>query len=350
MRDIDPGKYASTRNFANGALTYLSPYISRGVLSTKQVYRHIRSMGLSWSTCEKLIQELTWRDYWQEVWKAKGDAISKDLKNTQQRVSNFEIPRAILEANTGIEAVDRGIETLYETGYMHNHMRMYVAAIACNIAQSHWYQPAQWMYSHLLDGDLASNFLSWQWVAGAFSQKKYYANQENINRYFKSDQRGTFLDVDYEAFESLNIPKALKSTMPFETVTPLPDLPTPDIKPDQDTLVFNYYNLDTFWHAEEDMQRILLLEPAFFKKYPVSGKCVDFVLELSKNIEGIQIFNGTFEELSDRVTHADIYYKEHPTSRHYSGVEEARDSISSVEGYHPSFFSFWKKVKKEIEW
>ena len=52
------------------------------------------------------------------------------------------------------------------------------------------------MYYHLLDGDWASNALSWQWVAGSNANKKYYANQDNINKYFNSSQKQTFLDVD----------------------------------------------------------------------------------------------------------------------------------------------------------
>jgi len=127
------------------------------------------TLGITWQDSEKLIQELAWRDYWQQVWIAKGDDINTDLKTTQKSVSNHQVPKAIINASTGIEAVDAAIKELYNTGYMHNHMRMYIASICCNIANSHWLAPAKWMYAHLLDGDCASNQLSWQWVAGAFS-------------------------------------------------------------------------------------------------------------------------------------------------------------------------------------
>jgi deoxyribodipyrimidine photo-lyase len=189
---INPVQYAKTRNFGSGAVTHLSPYISRGVVSTRQVYEYILTLGLSGHETGKLIQELAWRDYWQQVWVAKEDQIHTDLKNQQQPISNHQVPSAIINACTGIEAVDHAIRELYKTGYMHNHMRMYVASICCNIANSHWLAPAKWMYAHLLDGDLASNQLSWQWVAGVFSNKKYYANQENINTFFDSSQKNTF--------------------------------------------------------------------------------------------------------------------------------------------------------------
>ena len=101
-------------------------------------------------------------------------------------------------------------------------MRMYVASICCNVAKSHWLEPSRWLYANLLDGDIASNQLSWQWVAGAFSNKKYYANQHNINRYFNSDQNDSFLNVNYAQLESMGIPKPLIKAVDFKESTPLP--------------------------------------------------------------------------------------------------------------------------------
>lgn len=127
------------------------------------------------------------------------------------------------------------------------------------------------MYSNLLDGDLASNHLSWQWVAGTFSNKKYYANQENINRYFDSIQKSTFLDVSYDKFESLGVPDNLTTIQPFLEETELPKLREVQLKRNRLTLIYNYYNIDPYWHkSEKEVQRIFLLEPSFFSRYPVT--------------------------------------------------------------------------------
>jgi len=319
------------------------------VISTRNVYDHIVSLGLPWHKTEKLIQELAWRDYWQQVWIVKGDQIMSDLKNQQIPVTNYEVPEAIVNANTGIEAIDKAIKELYETGYMHNHMRMYVASICTNIAKSHWLTPAKWMYSHLYDGDLASNHLSWQWVAGTISKKKYYANQDNINKFFHSSQKNTFLDVDYEQFSSLKTPDALSNSVTYDLETSLPKLKRPILERNKTTLVYNYYNLDASWHPEEDVQRIFLLEASFFKENPVSQNCINFVFDLAKNIEGIQIFIGEFQELLEEVNSDRIIFKEHPTNRHYKGKEEPRDWLCDVTGYFPSFFAFWKKCKKLLK-
>lgn len=63
---IDPAEYARSRNFLNGAVTRLSPYISRGVIHTRTVYERVMARGYTFQEAEKLIQELAWRDYWQD--------------------------------------------------------------------------------------------------------------------------------------------------------------------------------------------------------------------------------------------------------------------------------------------
>lgn len=343
---IEPIRYEKTRNFIDGAVTRLSPYISRGVISTKQVFERTLARGFDPRQIEKFIQELAWRDYWQQVWIAKGELINEDLRFPQTPVENHGIAAAIVEAKTGIEAIDRAIEAFYETGYLHNHVRMYIASIACNIAQSHWRMPARWMYYHLLDADWASNALSWQWVAGANSRKKYYANQQNINKYCHTRQRNTFLDVDYAEFDTLKTPVALQDIIQPDLSTPLPEKKAIQIQSGLPTLIYNFYNLDPRWKEDIQANRILLLEPSHFEQYPVSDKTIDFILALGKNIEGLQVYAGEFDELVNEYPIQEMFYKEHPLNRHYRGAEESRDWMFEVRGYFPSFFAFWKKCQK----
>ena len=312
---IDPVKYRNTRNYTNGAVSYLSPYISRGVISTKFVFNHLIERGFHAEVMEKFIQELAWRDYWQHVWINKGDAINSDLKNTQNPIANLFISKGIIDANTGVDAIDKAILSFYKTGYMHNHMRMYVASLACNIAQSHWKVPAKWMYYHLLDADWASNALSWQWVAGANSQKKYYANQENINKYCFSNQIDTYLDKPYGAFAEMAIPDELLDTVDLVLDTPLPQQQPVVINESLPTCLYNFYNLDPNWHKDKAMNRILLIEPSHFKQYPVSKNSIEFMLRLAANIDAIQIYVGEFKELKEfnwivGILHGLLSYKE----------------------------------------
>ena len=346
---VDPLKYKHSRNYINGAVSYLSPYISRGVISTKLIFKKILDNGFKPREAEKFIQELAWRDYWQQVWIAKAENINQDIKHTQTPVSNTDIPNAILEANTGIVAIDTAIEEFYKTGYLHNHVRMYIAAIACNMAQSHWKTPAKWMYYHLLDADWASNALSWQWVAGANANKKYVANQENINTYCFTQQRGTFLDIPYEAFTNMAIPEVLNQTSPFILKTPLPKKRKITIDNALPSCIYNMYNLDPLWKQDINANRILLLEPSCFDAYPVSQKTIDFIVDLGhQNIPNIQIYVGEFSNLQQEHGVSHIFYKEHPLNKHYNGIEDPRDWMFDVQGYFSSFFGFWKKCKKQI--
>lgn len=346
---IDPIQYGKTRNYIDGAVTKLSPYISRGVISTQQVARAVLSKGYKPYQIESFLKELAWRDYFQQVWIAKGNDIDTDLKQTQPKVSNNKIPSSIVKHQTGIEAIDKQIETLYATGYMHNHTRMYVASICCNIAQSHWHMPAKWMYYHLLDADWASNALSWQWTAGSFSNKKYYANQENINKFCSTNQVGTFLDISYEAIENIAIPSNLSELMSVELNTNLPKTIPLLIDDSLPFCIHNFYNLDFTWLSNIKANRILLLEPSFFAKYPVSDNTINFLLNLSKNISDVQVFVGEFDELFSNVNANKIYYKEHPTNKHYRGIKQSRDwMFEDVNGYFPSFFAYWKKCEKYL--
>lgn len=339
-----PRRYGATRNFKSGSVSRLSPYISRGVLSTRKVYDNLARRFSDLKPFEKFIQELAWRDYWQRVWQEND--IDEDIKQPQENISHFEMPEAIVNADTGIEAVDDAIQELYETGYMHNHMRMYVASIVCNVGQCYWKEGARWMYAHLLDADWGSNALSWQWVAGSNSSKKYYANQENINKYFDSDQRNTFLDHSYEYLLEMPVPDVLKSETPFNLDTVLPDS-NAELNPELPTLVYTHYNLDPKWHKDLTANRVLLLEPSHFTKYPISRPILNFILKLAENIEGIQILSENFKVLKFLVS-GPIIYKEHPFCRHFEGRMEERDWLHADVPLEKSFFRYWKSLKKSL--
>lgn len=352
---IDPVRYARTRNFTNGAVTYLSPYISRGVISVKQVQQMVLQKGYKPYQVEKFLQELAWREYFQRVWQAKSDAIWQDLKQPQPDVKHHTMVTAIEHAATGINSIDEQINKLYATGYMHNHSRMYVASITCNIAKAHWMQPSKWLYYHLLDGDIASNNCSWQWVAGAFASKQYYCSQENINRYTNSFQQHTFLDKPYEEIMEMPLPEILKATGVLSLQTNLPASALPVIDNSKPTLLYNSYNLDPQWRANENVNRILLLEPSHFKQYPVSEKVISFITDLSKNIPGIQVYCGEVYELESlyaagKPDAGEMFIsKEHPAFRHYPGIHDSRDWMyPKVTGYFPSFFSYWKKCERYL--
>lgn len=350
VRSVNPLQYAGTRNYLDGAVTRLSPYISRGVISTRKVAEIILANGYRTDEAEKLLQELAWREYFQRTWQYLEDDIFEDIKNRYTGIRHARIPAALVQASTGIEAVDDAIREMYETGYMHNHLRMYTASISCTAAKAHWLNPARWMYYHLLDGDLASNSCSWQWVAGSFSSGPYTCNQDNINRYTGSRQRGTFLDRPYDELPLQTVPPQLTETTTLEAQTPLPEKTVPALDPGLPLMIYNSYNLDPLWRSGMDANRVLLLEPSHFRQFPVSAKVIRFILSLAENIEGIQVFAGELQELTALHRFPSVISKEHPAFVHYPGVKDEREWLfPGISGFFPSFFSFWKKCRKETE-
>jgi deoxyribodipyrimidine photo-lyase len=347
---INPVKYAKTRNFLNGDVTYLSAYIARGVISVRQIKDTVLQKGYKPYEIEKFLQELAWREYYQRVWQVKKEELFTDLKQPQPDFLHHQMPTTIVNASTGIKVIDDQINDFYGSGYLHNHIRMYLAAMVCNNAKSHWLTPARWMYYHLLDGDLASNSCSWQWVAGSFSSKKYYCNQENINKYTLTSQAHTFLDASYEHIATMPVPNALEATTTLDLKTILPQTEVPTLDTSKPTLRYHSYNLDPLWRASENVNRVLLLEPSHFHKYPVSEKVIDFIIALSKNMDGIIIYAGEVDALIKQYENADLIIsntfisKKHPAFEYYPGIKDSREwMFPSTEGYYPSFFSFWKK-------
>ena len=206
IASVDPAEYSRSRNALNGAVTQLSPYITHGFISLPEVLEGVRSHH-SVRTQDKFVFELGWREYFRHVWQHRGNGIFKSLHEgvLPDEAYADKIPFDILHTNTGVAAIDMAVKTLYATGYLHNHARMWLASYMVHLRKVHWRAGADWMYGHLLDGDLASNHLSWQWVAGTGSHKPYLFNTENVSRYAPSawHSAGSVIDTTYEELDHL---------------------------------------------------------------------------------------------------------------------------------------------------
>ncbi|MFZ9405969.1 MAG: FAD-binding domain-containing protein [Burkholderiaceae bacterium] len=204
---IDPVSYARTRNHLGGAVTALSPYITHGFVNLPEVHALIaQRTGRALGPEDKLFAEFGWREFFQHVWLHQGDAILRDLRPALPGVRyRSEIPPEVRSACTGIPVIDQAVRTLYRTGWLHNHARMWLASYLVHLCKVNWRSGADWMHAHLLDGDLASNHLSWQWIAGTFSAKPYLFNADNVARFAPRDWHspGTVIDCTYEQLEAV---------------------------------------------------------------------------------------------------------------------------------------------------
>ena len=184
---MQPSRYAKSRNHLDGAVTGLSPYIRHGVLGLAEVRDAVFQAIRRRDDGSKLINELGWRDFWQRMWLDLGDGIHNDqeaIKTGHDPASYArDLPDDVREGRTGLACMDGFRDQLVNNGWLHNHARMWMAAWLVHWRRVHWKAGADWFLEHLLDGDPASNHLSWQWVASTFSHKPYFFNRENLERY-----------------------------------------------------------------------------------------------------------------------------------------------------------------------
>ena len=185
------GRYAADRNFVRPGhpnISRLSPWVQKRLLLEEEVVAAARERW-SFEAVEKFVQEVYWRTYWKgwleqrpEAWSRWVEAVPRlrDALSAEQR-STMEAAHA---GRTGIAGFDDWARELVATGYLHNHARMWFASIWVFTLKLPWELGAAFFYEHLLDGDVASNTLSWRWVAGLQTPgKTYVARADNIAHY-----------------------------------------------------------------------------------------------------------------------------------------------------------------------
>ena len=180
---VDPVAYARTRNHLDGAVTRLSPYLRHGVLTLAEVRRAALAAADPIGAA-KLVNELSWRDFYTRVHAVLGPRIWEDIEpyKTGRPASAYAwtMPADVEEGRSGLACVDAWQEELVATGYLHNHARMWLASYLVHHRLVAWQAGARWFLTHLLDGDPASNNLSWQWVASTWRREPYLWNRENL--------------------------------------------------------------------------------------------------------------------------------------------------------------------------
>lgn len=203
---VQPAAYARTRNHLDGAVTGLSPYFTHGVLTLSEALADVLQRE-PLAVDHKLVYEFGWREFFRHAWANAGDGILQSLHPGPLPDDAYApvLPDDIRQACTGVPAIDEAVRTLYATGTLHNHARMWLASYVVHLRRVHWRAGADWLVAHLLDGDLASNHLSWQWVAGTGSHKPYLFNAENVARYAPAHWHspGTVIDTSYEALDAI---------------------------------------------------------------------------------------------------------------------------------------------------
>lgn len=151
----------------------LSPYLHFGEISPRQIAHAVRQYPThrdeAVAANESYVRQLYWRDFAHHLLYHFPHTPEEPLKELFGRfpwVKNDDFLKRWQRGQTGYPFVDAGMRELWETGWMHNRVRMVVASFLIKDLRIHWREGADWFWGTLFDADLANNSLGWQWVAG----------------------------------------------------------------------------------------------------------------------------------------------------------------------------------------
>ena len=185
--------YKEGRNFPfKKNVSRLSPHIHFGEISPKQLWVKAKSISSNKNT-EHFVSEICWREFSYYLLyhfpNLPKDNLQKKFNNFPWKDNNYYLD-SWKKGKTGYPIIDAGMRELYETGYMHNRVRMIVASFLVKNLLIHWHKGERWFWDCLFDADLANNSASWQWVAGSGADAAPYF------RIFNPVTQGVKFDVD----------------------------------------------------------------------------------------------------------------------------------------------------------
>ncbi len=184
-------EYARKRNYDYGPtghhhVSKLSPFIRCRAITESEVVEAVLGTH-TLHHAEKFIQEVCWRTYWKgwlELRPRTWTDYLESLPALKHAYATNPLYRAAIHGETNSPTFNAFAHELTQTGYVHNHARMWMASIWIFTFDLPWQLGADLFFQHLLDGDPASNTLSWRWVAGQHTRGKcYIARSSNIEKY-----------------------------------------------------------------------------------------------------------------------------------------------------------------------
>ena len=194
--------YREGRNFPSKAnVSRLSAYLHFGQISSNTAWHRASDAAAlinNEASVDTFLSELGWREF-SHYLLYHFPQLPKD--NLQQRFDVFPwAPDTAAEltawqqGRTGYPLVDAGMRELYNTGYMHNRVRMVVGSFMVKNLLIHWHRGEEWFWDCLVDADLAANSASWQWIAGCGADAAPFFRIFNpITQSEKFDKQGDYI-------------------------------------------------------------------------------------------------------------------------------------------------------------
>jgi deoxyribodipyrimidine photo-lyase len=335
--------YSKERNYDYGPdkrnnVSVLSKYVSHRILVEYDIVNTALSK-YPISKIDKYVQEVFWRVYW-KGWLEHRPQVWDDYYNYQPKEINTHKLNKAIEGNTGIDCFDSWVSELTNNNYLHNHTRMWFASIWIFTLKLPWQLGANFFMEHLLDGDSASNTLSWRWVAGLQTVGKHYlATSSNIKKFTNGKYSANGLDeyadpikedITYSPID-LNIVKSKPSSSKLIIFDN--DLSIKDRKS-----VYNNYENIYLIHISNQSRNIKLSDNVLKFKYLCLNDC-------KKNFNQAEIINETnLNQILANSEEIDVIYP--CIGENYSFIERYRSQTKINYIYREEDLFCWKFSKK----
>lgn len=148
----------------------MSPHLHFGEIGPRQIVAQLRGEDhRSSAASDVYLRQIGWREFAHQLLFHFPETTDKPLDARFERMtwSRSRVPLlAWQRGRTGYPLIDAGMRQLWQTGWMHNRVRMIVASFLIKNLQHHWLEGARWFWDTLVDADLANNTMGWQWTAG----------------------------------------------------------------------------------------------------------------------------------------------------------------------------------------
>lgn len=190
--------YKKGRDFPSKPHTsQLSPHLAFGEISPFTVWHEIEKAKAPEKDVEHFLSEITWREFSYYLLYHFPQLPQKNFQkkfDTFPWKSNSSWLKAWQKGLTGYPIIDAGMRQLWQTGYMHNRLRMTVGSFLVKNLLIHWHEGRDWFWDCLVDADIANNSAGWQWIAGSGADAApYFRIFSPRSQVEKFDSEGEFI-------------------------------------------------------------------------------------------------------------------------------------------------------------
>ena len=297
--------YNSKRNFDFGIknrnnVSCLSPYITHRLITEYETVKKVL-LKHPFQKVDKFIQEIFWRIYW-KGWLELRPKVWSDFTGDLKDINEDDNYKKAINGETQIKCFNDWVKELKENNYLHNHTRMWLASIWIFTLNLPWQKGAEFFIKNLLDGDAASNTLSWRWVAGLQTKGKHYVAQSwNINKFTNNKYQNVKLNEKVSPLTDGRDYKITPLNLNFEANF------------NENLIVFeNELNLEN--RKLKDYKNIyLILLSNDVRKIKLEKRVFEFKLKMindqKKRFNQIQVYDEKkFQTLIEKVKYFDVIY------------------------------------------